>query len=138
MRLASSSAASFPALLAMVLTHNGKPAGLHRTFLTAAGGKADVPATRKLLGTLPAGAAVRLADHESLLGIAEGIETALSASMLFNVPCWSADMFPEGLYRFTQVVHDSKARRAFPYSSLGHHAERWRSMSTTPTARQRP
>ncbi len=39
---------------------------------------------------MPTGAAVRLMPHEDVLGIAEGIETALSASILFNVPCWAA------------------------------------------------
>ena len=33
---------------------------------------------------------MRLSDHADVLGIAEGPETALSASILFNVPCWSA------------------------------------------------
>jgi putative DNA primase/helicase len=36
---------------------------------------------------MPAGAAVRLMAHGDTLGIAEGIETALSASALFGVPC---------------------------------------------------
>jgi putative DNA primase/helicase len=33
---------------------------------------------------------VRLAEHGATLGIAEGIETALSATALFGIPCWSA------------------------------------------------
>src|ERR1700760_2034451 len=36
------------------------------------------------------GAAIRLAPAGDALGIAEGIETALSASALFGVPCWAA------------------------------------------------
>ena len=43
-----------------------------------------------MMGTMPTGAAVRLMPHEEMLGIAEGIETALSASILFNVPVWAA------------------------------------------------
>ncbi len=39
---------------------------------------------------MPTGAAVRLMPHQEVLGIAEGIETALSASILFNVPIWAA------------------------------------------------
>lgn len=79
-----------PAMLAVVKAPAGNITGLHRTFLRPDGAKADVPAPRKLLGTLPDGAAVRLAAHVDTLGIAEGIETALSATTLFGVPCWAA------------------------------------------------
>lgn len=68
----------------------GETAALHRTYLTRFADKADVPTPRKMLGKMPTGAAVRLAPHGDTLGIAEGIETALSASILFNVPCWAA------------------------------------------------
>ena len=43
-----------------------------------------------MMGAMPGGAAVRLMPHEQTLGIAEGIETAMSASALFNVPVWAA------------------------------------------------
>ncbi len=79
----------FPAMLAVVRVPKGICA-LHRTFLSPTGDKADVPAPRKILGSLPDGAAVQLAAHVDELGIAEGIETALSATALFNVPCWAA------------------------------------------------
>ena len=39
---------------------------------------------------LTAKAAIRLVPAGETLGIAEGIETALSASALFGVPCWAA------------------------------------------------
>ena len=39
-----------------------------------------------MLGNMPAGASVRLMPHETVLGIAEGIETAFAASQLFSVP----------------------------------------------------
>lgn len=44
----------------------------------------------RCLGALVDGGAVRLARHGDTLGIAEGIETALAASILFGVPCWAA------------------------------------------------
>ena len=69
---------------------DGERAALHRTYLDQFGGKADVASPRKMMGSMPTGAAVRLMPHEDVLGIAEGIETALSASILFNVPCWAA------------------------------------------------
>ena len=68
----------------------GERAALHRTYLDRYSGKADVAEPRKMLGSMPTGAAVRLMQHDDVLGIAEGIETALSASILFNVPCWAA------------------------------------------------
>lgn len=68
----------------------GERAAIHRTYLDKFGGKADVPSPRKMLGAMPTGAAVRLMPHKETLGIAEGIETALSASILYNMPVWAA------------------------------------------------
>lgn len=68
----------------------GEQASLHRTFLDGRDGKAEVPSPRKMLGNVPTGAAVRLMQHGDVLGIAEGIETALSAASLFNVPVWAS------------------------------------------------
>jgi putative DNA primase/helicase len=82
-----------PALVAVVSDASGKPASLHRTFLRRDGSaKADMPSPRKMMpGELPDGACVRLSDYTGgCMGIAEGLETALSASRLFDVPVWSA------------------------------------------------
>ncbi|MGP2491075.1 DUF7146 domain-containing protein [Mesorhizobium sp. PUT5] len=68
----------------------GERAALHRTFLTPDGFKADVSSPRKMMGAMPTGAAVRLTEHDDVLGIAEGIETAFAASEIFGVPVWAA------------------------------------------------
>lgn len=68
----------------------GERAAIHRTYLTPDGYKAEVSSPRKMMGSMPTGAAVRLMPHENVLGIAEGIETAFAASILFNMPVWSA------------------------------------------------
>jgi putative DNA primase/helicase len=80
-----------PAMIAMVTGPDGAPSLLHRTYLTVDGHKAPVIEPRRLMpGTFAKGAAIRLAPAGDALGIAEGIETALSASALFGVPCWAA------------------------------------------------
>ena len=79
-----------PALVAMVRDADGKPINLHRTYLSKSGMKANVAEPRRAMpGGLPKGCAIRLASHSGVLGIAEGIETALSVTALFGVPCWS-------------------------------------------------
>jgi putative DNA primase/helicase len=80
-----------PAMIAMVTAPDGRPSILHRTYLTSDGRKASVDAPRRLMpGTIAKGAAIRLAPAGDALGIAEGVETALSASALFGVACWAA------------------------------------------------
>ncbi len=80
-----------PAMIAMLMAPDGRPAILHRTYLTTEGGKAPVEKPRRIMeGTITRGSAVRLFPHQDVLGIAEGIETALAAASLFGVPCWAA------------------------------------------------
>lgn len=83
-----------PALLAMIgVPGKKKFVSMHRTFLKPDGsGKADMESPRKMMpGPLPDGACVMLSDYRGgALGVAEGIETALSASALFDMPVWSA------------------------------------------------
>jgi len=38
---------------------------------------------------LPEGCAIRLAPAAGIMGVAEGIETAISASLLFDMPVWA-------------------------------------------------
>jgi putative DNA primase/helicase len=90
---------SYPAMLAIVTGTDGKPTTIHRTYLTDDGRKAPVEKPRKLYSSPGKGSAIRLAAPTSTLGIAEGIETALSASILFKVPVWSA-ICANGLVNF--------------------------------------
>lgn len=78
-----------PAMIAAVRNDVGILA-LHRTFLAADEPRlASFERPRRALGTLGNGS-VRLAwPRGGRLGLAEGIETALSATQLFGVPCWA-------------------------------------------------
>lgn len=79
----------YPAMLAIVIASDGRAVSLHRTYLKE-GRKAPVSAPKKLMQGLPlSGAAIRLTAVSEVLGIAEGLETALAASELFEVPVWS-------------------------------------------------
>lgn len=80
---------TFPTMLATVTDAAGRALSMHRTFIQD-GRKAPVPAPKKLMQGLPlSGAAIRLTPVSRSLGIAEGIETALAVSELFEVPTWS-------------------------------------------------
>ena len=78
-----------PAMLAAVTTDMGIIA-IHRTFIDVPSAKlADFERPKRALGSLGCGA-VRLAPPAAgRLGLAEGIESALSATQMFGVPCWA-------------------------------------------------
>ena len=80
----------FPAMLGRVRLASGRPVTYHRTYVLN-GKKAPVPSPRKMMRP-PAsakGGAIRLWPVDDVLGIAEGIETAIAASILWGCPVWS-------------------------------------------------
>lgn len=81
----------FPALVADVVDLAGKLVTCHVTYLQD-GRKLTGHEPRKILSSLTdrIGCAVRLMPATDVLGIAEGIETALSAAALDDVPVWAA------------------------------------------------
>lgn len=89
---------TFPAMLAAVTSPDDELVAIHRTFLTPSGHKAPVSSPKKLTRTAGpmAGASIKIMkpaprpDGSLGIGIAEGLETALSAAALFDMPAWSA------------------------------------------------
>ena len=80
-----------PAMLAKFVAPDDKSATLHRTWLAEPGVKANVAKPRKLMaGQAPDGGAVRLGAASETMGIAEGLETAMSAAQFFDITVWSA------------------------------------------------
>jgi len=81
----------WPAMVALV-THgaDGKPIGIHRTFLARDGStKAPVEPSKMMFGPCRGGA-VRLAEPRDVLMVGEGIETCLAAMQASGHTAWAA------------------------------------------------
>ena len=84
---------TFPALIAPLVAPDGQTVALHRTYVTPDGHKAGVPVVKKLTEASgpTKGASIPLfSAADGVIGIAEGIETALAAYRLFKVPTVAA------------------------------------------------
>lgn len=79
-----------PALVAVIFNAEGKGTAIQRIYLTKDGNKANVQIQKKTLGSLPDGSFLMLGNADKVLGIAEGVETALAASVKFGVSVWAA------------------------------------------------
>jgi putative DNA primase/helicase len=80
----------YTAIVAPILAADGHFLTYHCTYLLD-GKKAPVVSPRKMMPSKTgiAGGAVRLAKLDGVIGIAEGIETALAASEMFRIPTWA-------------------------------------------------
>jgi len=98
-----------PAMLAAVTTDISTIA-VHRTFIDSTSARlANFEWPKRALGSLGCGA-VRLAPPvQGHLGLAEGIESALSAMQLFGIPCWAT----LGNERFGLVAIPESVRELF-------------------------
>ena len=84
----------YPGLLGKLADGQGRAVTLHRLYLTPEGGKALVPNPKKTMPYPPdrklTGAAVRLGPAADLVGLAEGVETALAVTQATGLVCWAA------------------------------------------------
>lgn len=80
----------YHAMVAKVVSHDDKAVNVHQTFLTEDGHKAPLTVGKKVMaGKLPEGSAIRLGPIAARMGVAEGIESAISASILYDMPVWA-------------------------------------------------
>jgi putative DNA primase/helicase len=85
----SPSGKSFPCMIAALTDFQGKVTAVQRTWIARDGqGKAPVESPKMTLGPMGR-AAVKLFDAGKTLGLAEGIETALSSEALYCIPTWA-------------------------------------------------
>jgi hypothetical protein len=130
----------FPTMVALFHGAAGEPVTLHATYLRADGcAKAPVPAPKKILGVPQRGAtkggAIRLYEPRAgVLGIAEGIETALSLHLIKKIPVWAsycADnleriRLPEGLRQLLIGVDlDESGKGRAVAEALAQRVMRW-------------
>ena len=86
---------SFPGIVMPILSPQGELVTLHRTWLAKDGsGKAPISTARKQMEAVPgyssAGGFIPIGGiPDTVLGVAEGLETALSALCATGIPTWS-------------------------------------------------
>ena len=110
---------TMPAMIAAVENDLGVVA-VQRTFLDPEDIlRKPIPKPKVSLGLLGT-AAVRLAPATDELGLAEGVEDALSATAWFGTPTWALG----GVERLAFVAIPEKVRRVIVYGDRGRAAER--------------
>jgi len=80
------------AMLAVFTGADGVAVTMHRTYIDASGDKLRLERPKKILPAIKkmTGGAVRLYEQAEMLGVAEGIETAIAASEMIGIPVWAA------------------------------------------------
>lgn len=132
-----------PALVAAV-RNDATVLALNRTFLDSdTDRKAAFEQPKRSLGS-PGSGAVRLAyPRGGRLGLAEGIESALSAMQLFGIPCWATlgnERFglvtiPESVRELHLFVDNDAGGRLAEERALEAHAREGRRIVTRPPLR---
>lgn len=84
----------YPAIICAIRNVDGEIVTLHRTYLSQSGGKARVESARKMMSVPDnksvVGGAIRMGSPvDGVLGVAEGLETALSGFRATGIPTWS-------------------------------------------------
>jgi len=78
-------------MVSQIVGPDNKAHNVHLTYLDHNGYRARIDTPKRIMsGKVPAGSAIRLAPADEVMGIAEGIETAIAASVMHGIPVWSA------------------------------------------------
>lgn len=78
-------------MVSQIVGPDNKAHNVHLTYLDQNGFRAKIDTPKRIMsGKVPAGSAIRLAPADVHMGIAEGIETAIAASVMYGIPVWSA------------------------------------------------
>lgn len=107
-----------PALTILFSDEDGDRA-IQRVFLTADGHKLPIADNKRFLG-LRAGATARLTPPARIIGIAEGVEDAMSVTALYDVPCWAAG----GIENYRNLTFPPEVQRIVLFTQHGPEAER--------------
>lgn len=100
MRVANEEVKYLAAMIGMVRNPDGDVVNFHRTYLQS-GKKADISSPKKIMkGPAPHGSYIALSPAAEVMGVAEGIETAMHVTRRFGIPCWSL-ISADGLKAFT-------------------------------------
>jgi len=77
-------------MVSQIVGADNKAYNVHLTYLNHDGSRPKMKISRRVMpGRIPAGSAIRLSPADVYMGVAEGIETAIAASVLHGIPVWS-------------------------------------------------